>query len=115
MEDMHTYLVAWVMFDDVELMSESFFTRAEAEAYRRMLINKKGKQADQVRILVFFESQVKGLLELYKRLHRALDVEDSKVDTDWDGWNLLSDSIGRVAREVLDATGKPVGEHLANT
>ncbi|HCN70531.1 MAG TPA: hypothetical protein DIS96_01975 [Pusillimonas sp.] len=114
MEDIHNYLVAWRMYDDVELMSESFFSLVEAEAYRRMMIN-KGRHPEQVRVLAFPSSSPteKKLMQLHERLHSALDVEDfSEIDEHWDGWKLLSEWSSSIASEVKDSTGKTVGEHL---
>ena len=115
MEDTHDYLVAWRMYDDVELMSESFFSLVEAEAYRRMMINKKGKPPEQVRVLAFpsSPSTEKNLMTLHRRLHSALDVEDyAEIDEHWDGWKLLSEWSRNIASDVKNSTGKTVGELL---
>jgi hypothetical protein len=120
MEDIHNYLVAWRMYDEVELMSDSFFTLVEAEAYRRMMINKKGRQPEQVRVLAFPSSPPsdrptdteKNLMQ-HRRLHRALDVHDfSEIDEHWDGFKLLSEWSSSIASDVKNSTGKTVGEHL---
>ena len=115
MEDIHNYLVAWRMYDEVELMSDSFFTLVEAEAYRRMMINKKGRHPEQVRVLAFPSSTPteKNLTTLHRRLHSALDVHDfSEIDEHWDGFKLLSEWSSSIASDVKNSTGKTVGEHL---
>jgi len=115
-EHRHKFVVSYAMYEEAELLSKSFFTRPEAEAHRNWLIEEKDKHPDEVTVFSFqpscsYPASVGDLLALYERLHVALDVEDaSKINEDWDGWKLLSDWSGHVAREVKSHTGKPVGD-----
>ena len=115
----HKFVVSCTMYLEADLLSKSFFTRPEAEAHRNWLIEEKDKHPDDVVVLSFrpslshcaYPESVGDLLALYERLHAALDVEDaSKINENWDGWKLLSDWSGHVAREVKFCTGRTVGE-----
>ena len=117
----HKFVVSCTMYLEADLLSKSFFTRPEAEAYRNWLIEEKDKHPNDVVVLSFrpscsYPASVGDLLALYERLHASLDVEDtSKINENWDGWKLLSDWSGHVAREVTSRTGRTVGDLSQST